>query len=178
HLVSGNATDVAERLDKGLLDFGVMVEPVDLTKFNRLPLPTRDVWGLVMRKDSPLAGKEAIRVDDLVGVPLLCSRRVVSRLPDSNEFLAWFGDKVDQLSIVGTFTLIYNASILVRQGVGYALSFDKLVDIGPESDLTFRPLYPEITTGVSVVWKRYQVFSPIAKVFLRHLETRFPTKPV
>lgn len=164
HLYSGNTEDLSERLDRGLLDFAVLAQEVDLSKYNYLEVPARDAWGVVMRKDSPLAVKEAVQMEDLLDVPLICSRQGITE-----DFPKWFGEKVDRLNIAATFNLAYNAGILVREGVGYALSFDKLIHTGPGSELCFRPLAPALETKLFVVWKKYQVFTKPAEIFLKQL---------
>ncbi len=168
HLQSGNSADVTERLDRGLLDFAIIVHEVDLSKYNALELPATDRYGVLMRKDSPLAGKAAVRVDDLLGLPLICSRQGITA-----DYPKIFQDKMDDLRIVATFNLAYNASVLVREGVGYALTFDKLADTSAESALTFRPLTPPLETKMYLIWKKYQVFSPAAEVLLQELRARF-----
>lgn len=108
HLYSGNTEDVEERLDRGLLDFAVIAQEVDLSKYNYLEFPAADTWGVVMRKDSPLAKKEAVRMKDLLNLPLICSRPGITE-----DYPKWFGEKVDTLNIVATFNLSYNAGVLV-----------------------------------------------------------------
>ena len=164
HLYSGNTEDLSERLDRGLLDFAVLAQAVDLSKYNYLEVPAADAWGVVMRRDSPLACKQAVQVDDLIGRPLICPRQGLTE-----DFPKWFGEHVDRLEIVATFNLAYNAGILVREGLGYALSFDKLLPTGPDSALCFRPLAPALETKLYVVWKKYQVFTKVAEVFLKQL---------
>ena len=173
HLHSGNAEDVTERLDKGLLDFGILIQPADPTKYDYLDLPARDRWGVIMRKDSPLAEKEAIEKNELLEIPLLCSRQVVGSRHSENKFAEWFGTDYEKLNIVATYNLMYNAAILVEAGVGYALTLDKLANTSEDSVLCFRPLRPELESGLNVVWKKYQVFSPAAELFLRTLKERF-----
>lgn len=173
HLHSGNAEDVTERLDKGLFDFGILIQPADLTKYDYLDLPARDRWGVIMRKDSPLAEKEAIEKNELLEIPLLCSRQVVGSRHSENKFAEWFGTDYEKLNIVATYNLMYNAAILVEAGVGYALTLDKLANTSEDSVLCFRPLRPELESGLNVVWKKYQVFSPAAELFLKTLKERF-----
>ena len=173
HLHSGNAEDVTERLDKGLLDFGILIQPADLTKYDYLDLPARDRWGVIMRKDSPLAEKEAIEKNELLEIPLLCSRQVVGSRHSENKFAEWFGTDYEKLNIVATYNLMYNAAILVEAGVGYALTLDKLANTSEDSVLCFRPLRPKLESGLNVVWKKYQVFSPAAELFLKTLKERF-----
>ena len=168
HLYSGNTETVTERLDKGLLDFAIIVQDVDLTKYNSMRVPSTDIWGVLMRKDSPLSKKEVITIDDLLDLPLIVSRQGITE-----DYPKWFGEKLDQLHIVATFDLIYNASIMVKEGFGYALSFDHLVDTSESSDLCFRPLSPALETNMFVIWKKYQVFSPIAQLLLEEMQTLF-----
>lgn len=168
HLYSGNTEDLAGRLDSGILDFAVIVQDVDLTKYNYLELPYTDTWGVIMRKDSPLAGQEAVRMEDLLELPLICSRQGMKA-----DYPKFFREKVDALHVVATFNLIYNAAVLVREGLGYALSFDKLADTGTDSELCFRPLSPSLTSRMYVVWKKYQLFSPAAQLLLDELKERY-----
>lgn len=168
HLYSGNTEDLAGRLDSGILDFAVIVQDVDLTKYNYLELPYADTWGVIMRKDSPLAGQEAVRMEDLLELPLICSRQGMKA-----DYPKFFREKVDALHVVATFNLIYNAAALVREGLGYALSFDKLADTGTDSELCFRPLSPSLTSRMYVVWKKYQLFSPAAQLLIEELKERY-----
>lgn len=165
HVYSGNTEDLSERLDRGLLDFAVIAQAVDLSKYNYLEMPSSDTWGVVMRKDSPLAQKEAVQIEDLLDLPLICSRQGITE-----DFPRWFGEKVDTLNIVATFNLAYNASVLAREGLGYVLTFDKLINVGADSELCFRPLTPALETRMYVVWKKYQVFTRAAEVLLEQLQ--------
>lgn len=168
HLYSGNTEVIAERLDRGLLDFAIIVQEVDLSKYNYIKIPASDTWGVIMRKDSPLANKEFIQVDELLGLPLLVSRQGLTE-----DYPKVFKEKLDQMHIVATFDLIYNASIMVRKGFGYALSFDRLIDTSDESDLCFRPLLPELKTNMYIIWKKYQIFSPISEKLLLEMQNFF-----
>ncbi|WP_343208622.1 LysR family transcriptional regulator [Anaerolentibacter hominis] len=171
HLTSGNTEQVAERLDKGLFDFAVIVEPPDLSKYNYLEVPETNIWGVVMRKDSPLAGKERICVDDLIGLDLICSSQALEV-----DIPRWCGEKADMLNLSGTLNLVYNGSVFVREGLGYMLSFDKLAGTGPDSELCFRPLEPPLETKMYVIWKKYQVFTPIAELLLEELKMQIGVK--
>lgn len=173
HMYSGNAQDVTERLDKGLLDFGLLIQPADLTKYDYLILPEKDRWGVIMRKDSPLAKKEYVEKQDLLELPLLCSRQVMQLKGYGNQFAEWFGDDYDKINVVTTFNLIYNAAIMVEAGIGYAISIDKLVNTSQGSNLCFRPLKPKLESGLNIIWKKYQVFSPAADLFLQRLKAKF-----
>lgn len=173
HLHSGNAQDITDRLDNGLLDFGILIQPADISKYDSLDLPDKDLWGVIMRKDSPLAEKECICKEDLRTVPLLCSRQAILSQKHGNAFAAWFGPDFEKLNIVSTYNLIYNAAIMVEEGIGYAVTLDNLANTSATSSLCFRPLSPRLESGLNVVWKKYQVFSPAAEVFLDRLKEAF-----
>jgi len=173
HLYSGNEDDVTERLDKGLLDFGILIQPADISKYNFIDIPTKDVWGVVMRKDSPLAMKDAIQAMDLKNVPLICSRQVMKQTFSKNEFADWFGEDFDKLNIVTTYNLAYNAAIMVDEGIGYAVVLDKIVNTSSDSNLCFRPLEPRLESGLNIVWKKHQVFSAAADMFLKEIQAKF-----
>lgn len=172
HFYSGNADDVTEHLDKGLLDLGLLIQPTDISKYDYLTLPAKDVWGVIMPKNCELAQKENITKQDLIGLPLICSRQSLQKTADYNEFLHWFGKDFSKLNVVATYNLLFNAALLVEQGVGYAVSLDKLVDT-MDSKVCFRPLCPTVESLLNIVWKKYQVFTPAAKVFLDALQQRF-----
>lgn len=173
HIYSGNAEDVTERLDKGVLDFGILIQPVNIAKYDCLNLPAKDVWGVVMRRDSPLAEKKSITRGDLAGLPLICSRQPLQQNSGYNEVLNWLGDGFDKDNIVATYNLIYNAALLVEEGVGYAISLDKLVNVTGSRNLCFRPFEPRLESGLNIVWKKYQVFSAAAELFLEKLREKF-----
>lgn len=176
HMYSGNSDDVTERLDKGLLDFGILIQPADLSKYNYINLPATDVWGLLMRKDHPLAQKDSIRPADLRDIPLILSRQAIKQTLSRNEFTEWFGDEFDKLNIVATINLIYNATLMVEAGFGCVFSLDKLVRISSDSILCFRPLEPKLESELNFIWKKYQMFSPAADLFLKEVQTSFSTQ--
>lgn len=175
HLHSGNAQDVTERVDKGLLDFGILIQPADISKYDFINLPSKDVWGVLMRKDCKLAEKETVEKDDLLNLPLICSRQVVLPNYSQNSFADWFQADFKKLNIVATYNLVYNAAIMVDEGIGYAVTLDKLADTSNSSNLCFRPLKPRLESGLNVIWKKYQVFSPAAQIFLDRLRESFGT---
>ena len=166
HLYSGNGEDVAERLDKGLLDFGLFVGLTDLKKYDYVKLPKANAWGLLLRADDPLAELERITPKDLSGVPILASRQALVQ----NELSGWLGYAFEKLQIVGTYNLIYNASVMVEEGLGCALCIDGLVNTGDSRTLCFRPFAPPLTADLTVAWKKYQVFSKAAEKFLEALQ--------
>lgn len=165
HISSGDATDVREDLDKGLIDFGLLFAPVDLSRYNVIHLAYQDTWGVLMRRDSPLAQKAALRLSDLKGQPLIVSRQIykTSRLQE------WFGEPAGQLQVVGTYNLVYNGSLMVEDGMGYALCLDGIINVTGDSPLCFCPLEPRRQADMYIVWKKYQIFSPAAERFLNVL---------
>lgn len=165
HISSGDATDVREELDKGLIDFGLLFAPIDMTKYNVIPLSYRDTWGVLMRQDSPLAVKETVSFADLVGKPLILSRQVLK----NNRLQEWFGEAAGQLQINGTYSLVYNGSLMVEDGMGYAICLDNIINVSGSSSLCFRPLAPRQEAGMCIVWKKYQIFSRAAERFLEIL---------
>lgn len=173
HLYSGNAEDVTERLDKGTLDFGVLIQPVNIAKYDGVSLPARDVWGVVMRNDHPLAVKQSVTPKDLRNQPLLCSRQVVKESSVKNPCIEWFGSDWNKLNIVATYNLIFNAALMVEAGIGCAIAIDKLLNVTEHSNLCFRPLEPRLESGLNIVWKKYQVFSAASQVFLERIQQRF-----
>ena len=168
HITSGDTEQVMEKLDKGLLDFVVLAETPDVGKYESVVFPEADVWGLVLPEDDPLTAKKAIRVDDLIELPLFCSEQSWE-----NDIPRWAGAKMDHLHLEGSFRLAYTASIFANDHLGYLLTFDRLVDTTPGSGLAFRPLSPSLETKLYLVWKKYQTFSPIAERFLTQIRATF-----
>jgi DNA-binding transcriptional LysR family regulator len=125
----------------------------------------RDVWGVLMPRSSPLAELESVRPRDLWDKPLILSRQVDNK----SGLYRWLGREPDQLNTVATYNLIYNASLMVDEGMGYAFTLDKLVNT-TGSQLCFRPLEPRLELGMYLVWKKYRVFSRAAELFLETLE--------
>lgn len=165
-LFSGNGEDVAERLDKGLLDFGLFVGNTDFKKYDYLKLPVSDMWGLILRKDSPLAAREDIRPADIKEIPLLCSRQALIR----NELSGWLGYPFDQLHIAATYNLVYNASLFVEAGIGAAICIEGLVNTAGDSPLCFRPFRPRIAAELTVAWKKYQLLTKAQEKFLEAVQ--------
>ena len=165
HLYSGNGQDVAERLDKGLIDFGLFVGETDLKKYEYFKLPSYNTWGLLLLKEDPLSKNDVIHPDDLENIPILCSRQALIQ----NELSGWLGYSLENLNIVGTYNLVYNASLMVEKGLGSALCIDGLINTSGNSKLCFKPFKPEIHANLYMVWKKYQVFSKAAEKFLNVL---------
>ena len=173
NIYSGNFNDITEKLDKGLLDFGVLIDPADLSKYDYLKIPAKDTWGVIMRRDSKLAKKKYITKTDLLYLPLIMSRQAIENKLNDNDFIRWFGDSFDKLNIAATYNLLYNALIMVKEGMGYALSLDKLIDNMNNENICFVPLKPKLESGLNIVWKKNQEFSRASKIFLERLNNKF-----
>lgn len=158
HFFSGNGEIVMDRLDKGLLDFAVLMGAENTERYSSLPLPNHDTWGLLMDKDDPMAQKKAITAEDLLDIPLILSAQSLSR----DELSGWLGFPMSRLHIAATYTLLFNGSLMVRSGLGYALCFDHIAPSGKDSPFAFRPL----TSPLSLVWKKHQILSAPAEAFL------------
>ena len=166
HISSGNAQFVTEQLDKGLIDFGLMYGPVDRTKYEALTLPIGDRFGVLMRRDDSLAQKEWISPEELRDKPLILSAQDRS---EGWTVSSQIRQDVSHLNVAATYNLIFNASLMVEEGLGYAVCLDKLINTSGDSRLCFLPLRPEIVITPSIVWKRYQVFSKASERFLQEL---------
>lgn len=167
HISSGDTTDVTERLNKGLIDFGVLFDPTDLSEYNHLRIPTKDEWGVLMRRDSPLAEKEYITPEDLWEKPLIISRQQ----KEGSALSIWLKQDFSKLNIVATYSLLYNGSLMVEEGIGYALCLNHIVNPTGESSLCFRPLSPKLDMGLNVVWKKYQLLNKASEKFLERLQS-------
>ena len=168
HVTSGDTEQVADKLQKGLLDFVVLAEEPDPKKYEFLPLPEADVWGLVFPSDDPLAKKKTFKPKDLIGLPLFCSRQAWE-----NEIAAWADDLYKEYHLEGSFKLSYNGAIFAKAGLGYLLTFDRIVDTSEKSGLVFRPLSPRLETKLYLVWKKFQPLTPIAERFLEEIKGSF-----
>lgn len=168
NIISGDTEQVIDKLDKGILDFAVLAEEPDTKKYNHLPFPKADTWGLVMQKTDPLSSKKSIRAKDLVGLPLFCSGQAWN-----NEISQWAGSIFDKLKLEGSFKLSYNGGVFAGEGLGYLLTFDKLLDTSESGKLCFRPLSPKLETRLHLIWKKNQTLTPMAQRFLEEIQSVF-----
>ncbi len=168
HIYSGDAERVRERLDKGLIDFGLLVGEADISKYDYLKLLQKDLWGVLMRKDSPLAGKENICAEDLWDKPLIVSHQTSI----NTEMFRWLKTDLSKLNIVATYDLIYNAAQFVKKGFGYVIALDKLINTTGDSNLCFKPLFPALEAELYLVWKKHQILSKASGVFLQQLQSQ------
>ena len=171
HIYSGDAEIVTEKIDKGLIDFGLLIGPFDVTKYDYMRLLVTDTWGVLMQKDSPLAKKESVCAKDLWDKPLILSHQASI----SSEMFSWLEMGVGKLNVVMTYDLVYNASHFVKKGFGYAIALDKLINTTGDSELCFRPLYPRMEAELCIVWKKHQVFSRASNEFLSQLKSEWET---
>ena len=171
HIVSGAEEQVRSELRSGLTDFGVFVGTAELLSYSTLELRHRDVWGIITPCNGPFAGKTAVVAADLAGEPILVSRQSYER----NEFEGWLDYMGDDLKIVGTFNLLYNACLLAQEGVGHVLALGGIVNPSSESGLMWLPLEPRLECAVTFAWERERTLSrPAARLIelLREEEAR------
>ncbi|MDO5521140.1 MAG: LysR family transcriptional regulator [bacterium] len=166
HMVSGDSMDLKDQLDKGLFDFAVLWDPTDISAYESLCLPHKDCIGILMPADCSLAKKEQIMISDLTDLPLICSRQQLKNDILSN-FLAEGGYRQN---IVATYNLLFNASLMVQEGIGYAIGFNKIIDTTGDRNLVWKPLYPSTELRMNLVWKKYQMFTKASQLFLQKIQ--------
>ena len=166
HIASGDTMDLIDKLDKGLFDFSILFNQVDTSKYEALEIPMRNTWGVLMRKDSPLAEKEVIEPKDLWDKPLILSRQITKNTP----LAKWLKKDLSSLNIAATYNLIFNASIMAEEGIGYVLGLDKLINVSGESELCFRKLEPPLEGQMNIVWKKYRIFTKATQKFIEALK--------
>ena len=168
HITSGDTEQVIDKLDNGLLDFAVLAETPNFYKYNFLAFPESDKWGLIIPEDDELARLEKISFENLIGLPLFCSGQGWEK-----DISRWCGGKIDESNLEGSFKLSYNASMFVKEKLGYLLTLGKIIDVSEKSGLVFRPLFPELETKLYLVWKKFPTFSPMAEIFLEKIKIAF-----
>ncbi len=166
HISSGDARDVLEDLEKGLIDFGLLLQEPDSTKYEFITLPYKAGWGVLMPGNSELAAKEFITSKDLMNKPLIISRQATA----SSKLSEWLKKDIKDCNIVGTYSLLYNGSLMVESGMGYALCLDGIINTQGNPNLCFRPFSPSLESHIYIAWKKYQIFSKAADEFLRLLK--------
>lgn len=162
NIISGDRWVAFNNLERGLADFGVVVERPSLDRYSYIEIPGTDTWGVLMPHDHPLAEKEEIKVSDLYGYDIICSRQSVEA-----DIPRWCGKRIDKLNFTGYTSLAYNGSVFVKNGLGVMLVFDRIIKTSNEDGLVFRPLYPRLENKSYFIWNKYREFSPIAKRFLK-----------
>lgn len=166
HIVSGDKTTVLEDLNHGLIDFALVFGKFDSNRYDSLILKSVDSFGVMMRKDDPLATKDIIKPEDLFNKPLILSRQLYK---DNNISELLNCDK-NKINIVGTYNLLFNGSLMVEEGIGYAICFDNIINVTGESSLCFKPLSVEIRPKTSLIWKKNQLFSKLSERFLTEMK--------
>lgn len=170
-LHSGNAEDVSDLLERGLVDFGVLIEPTDKTRYDYLSFPTDIRWGALVRRDDPLARMYGVSPSDISGRRVIVSRQNMA----ANGISGWMGPDYPEPDVVATYNLLFNASLLVSEGVGIALCLEGIVNTSGDSDLVFVPFEPELRVGMSLVWKKNSVQGRAQRLFLDGLREFFGT---
>ena len=171
--LSGNADQITERLERGLIDIGLLMEPVPLDRYDFIRLPYVERWGVLMRRDDPMAEREYITAADLDGAPIITSKRAYDR----GALTGWFGEEYKKLTVFvfSTYNLLGNAAMLATHGLGYVAAIEGAASLYTGEHLCFRPFYPDVTCTAVLVWQKDQRFSPAttkfleaAKMLLRH----------
>ena len=166
HIISGDGETVTESLDRGLIDFGFLSGEIDAAHYESLKIPQTDSFGVLMRRDAPLAEKSILSAEDLIGQPLIVSRQMLQK-GDVGKVLKCSQEK---LNITATYSLLYNGSLMVDEGLGYALCFDKIINVSGDSNLCFRPIKSSIEAPLYLVWKKYAIFTKAAEKFLLQMQ--------
>lgn len=165
-LYTGNADQIKQRIDNGVTDIGILLEPVEIEKYDFIRLNIKENWVVLMRADDLLAEKEYVTAQELSKLPLIMTKRQSIR----NEIESWFRGYMDELNIVASSNLSTNASVLVEQGLGYALIIEGSMPFLDKSKVTYRPLYPERITTSVLAWKKHQPFSLAVTKFIEHIQ--------
>ena len=168
-IYSGNGDDIRDKIDSGHVDIGILVEPVEIAKYESIPLSFQDAWGVLMRKDDPLAKRESLRTGDIVGLPFFLShRRIVTE-----EIESWFGKMSKKLNILGYHNLLTNTMLLIERGLCYSITLQGAYSIRPNKNLRFVPLSPARKAGHVMAWKKNRIFSQAASLFLEYIKNTF-----
>lgn len=170
-IYTATADTVKEQMDRGLVDVGLLLEPVDMEKYDFIRLNKKEKWVVLMRPDDPLAGKEFITAKDLADLPLILPRRMRVQ----GELASWFGDYYENLHVLFTSNLSSNAAVMVSKGLAYSLAIEGLMSFWDHSKVTYRPINPEISSTSVLAWKHGQPFSLAATKFISHIKCRLST---
>lgn len=165
HLYNEMADNIKDRLEKGLVDVGLLLEPVDTSRYDFVRLSQKETWGILMRDDHPLAERKTIAPDEIAEYPLILPLRERVR----NEILNWMRKEEKDLTIPLSYTLLSNAALMVEAGLGCAFCLDGALAIHSSPHLSFVPISPEHTTRSVLVWKKNQMFSPATALFIQEI---------
>ena len=169
HIHSGNYGDITEKLDKGLIDFGILIEPADLSLYDYIDIPTNELWGILARRDSKIAKKKFVEKKDLINLPIIIPTTIAKNKSHNNKFLQWFDDEIEKLNIVLTINLVYSSIFMVKEGIGHPLTINNI----NTENICFIPLKPKLKPRINIVWKKNQIFSPASKIFLDRIYNSF-----
>lgn len=167
HIISGDTSIVLEKLQQGIVDFAILAETPNIKNYNYLEFPKNDIWGLVVNKENPISNKPYVTIDDLVDLDL-----IISEQASLNDMPRWCADYSEKLNYIGFTNLAYNGSIFATEKLGCLLTFQHLVDLSEEKNLCFIPLEPSLETKIYFVWKKYQIFTPIANLLLKEIKDK------
>lgn len=165
HLYNDMADYIKERLDKGLVDIALLLEPVDTSKYDFVRFSQKETWGVLVRDDHPLAAHETVTLDEMADYPLILPLRERVRA----EILNWMGREEKDLNIPLSYTLLSNAVLLVEEGMGCAFCLNGALAIHSSPRLRFIPIHPAHTTHSVLVWKKNQLFSPAISLFIQEI---------
>jgi len=165
-IYTATADNVKDQMDRGLVDIGLLLEPIDIEKYEYIRLDMEERWGVLMRPDDPLAAKESVTSKDLAKLPLILPRR----LSVQSEIANWFGDYYENLNVLFTSNLSTNASIMVNYGLAYAVVIEGSIPFWDRSKIAYRPLSPDLTATSVLAWKRGQPFSLASTKFIEHIK--------
>lgn len=165
-LYSANGDDIKEKLDRGEIDLGVLLEPVEAAKYDYFRLPIQDIWGIVIRRDDPAAKQGFIPLEDVSKLPLILPRREIVQ----DEIASWFGVDRSRLNIFATHNLLTNATLLAEAGLGYPVCVQGAYTIRETEKVCFVPIVPERTTGHVLAWKKNRIFTTATSLFIEHIK--------
>lgn len=168
-LYSADGDDIREKIDRGNIDIGVLLEPIEAAKYDFIRLPFQEVWGILTRRDDPLADRDAVSVEDILDLPLILPRRTIVQ----SEIANWLGVEIDRLKILASHNLLTNASLLVERGLGYAICVRGSYTIRENDKTRFVPFAPERTTGHVLAWKKNRIFTPATSLFIQFIKNTY-----
>jgi len=171
-LFSGNANDIKEKIEKGLLDIGLLITPVNTEKYYSIKLQEKEKWGILLLKDDPLAKKQKIIAEDLINSNLIISKRSIIE----NKMADYFADYYSDLTFIAYYNLIFNALTMVESGLGYALALESSINIGQSKKICFRPLEPEITSSCKFIWKDKEIFNSTTTAFIDLIKEEYQSQ--
>ncbi len=169
NLYSANGDDIREKLDKGFLDIGLLLEPVETAKYDFIKLPFVEQWGVLMREDDPLASRDGLRIEEIVDHPLILPQRAIVQ----NEIASWFGAAYGKLHVFATHNLLTNAALLAERGLGYVICVGGAFSIRQTNNIRFVPFEPERTAGHELVWRKNNVLNSATSLLIQFIRNAY-----